>query len=903
MFETDEKLSAACATVADAARDALHWVEASENQTVRENGLLIKDLRKKIVEAGKLRRAAVRKMCAGVFGASQAGKSYLISALARKDGQRLMALFGDTEVDFIAEINPEGGKESTGLVTRFTTERPKALPPGHPVRVGLLSETDVIKILANSFTFDVIHSDDDDEARHSAAAFAVLDRLSEAAAPRGHMAIEDVYDLEDYCSARLLKTARMKALKKCGFWNSAAALAPRLSPEDRVALFSVLWEEEPVYTDIYRRLLNALTVLGHPQEAFCEPAALVETGGGEWRRSAWSIINVSTLNGIGEDSTDTVGIMAANGQPLQLPRAEVTALIAEMIIVMKDRPYPFFDHTDLLDFPGARTRKPHPRNTLSQTSTRTENILRGKVAYLFDRYCDEQELTSMLLCVGPSNQDVPELAGMIENWIEATHGTTPADRASAETALFFIMTKFDTAFEQGAGKGADGSRWETRLQASLLEPFAGHAHRTRWVKEWTPGKPFGNLYWVRNPNFRQDALFDYESGESMVEVGVRPDKRDFVETLRQAYLNNPAVQTYVDEPDVAWAAGMQLNDGGVSRVAAKLGAVCRPDTKRRQTAGRLERLSGKLHGELSPYYISGDVETLRKEKKALAMAATRMLAKTLQHQKLGELLYAIRQDEKDAFTLFSASERAAAATSVGAASTGAAAGPVTYAKASDDILAELGLDPEPAAPNAPAEGAADTPAVPGAAQDLAEKFVADLEQAWSARIADIVRDEALAAYLCLDPDLTLRVADELRVTARRIGVFRRMVDDVRAGQQQQTGRRDAWVWRQVSPACAVFNDYLAFLGLGGPQRPEGSTITDITDAQRQVFLPLATAGELPALAEAVEPYEKTYFMDWLRGLQHQILSNAEYQAGFSGNVAENAALGGILERLHAGIPA
>lgn len=902
MFETDEKLSAACATVADAAHDALRWVEGAENRTVRDNGQLIKDLRKKIVEAGKLRKAAGRKMCAGVFGASQAGKSYLISALARKDGQRLMALFGTTEVDFIAEINPEGGKESTGLVTRFTTDRPASLPPGHPVRVGLLSETDVVKILANSFTFDVIHGDDDDEARHTAAAFAMLDRLRDVAAPRGHMTVEEVYDLEDYCCGRLLKTARMRALKKCGFWNDAAALAPRLSPEHRVALFSVLWEEEAVYTDIYRRLLNALTVLGHPQDAFCEPAALVEISDGDWRRSGQSIINVSTLNGIGEDSTDTVSILAAGGQPLQLPRAEVTALIAEMIIVMKDRPYPFFDHTDLLDFPGARTRKPHPRGTLTQTTTRTENILRGKVAYLFDRYCDEQELTSMLLCVGPSNQDVPELAGMIETWIEATHGTTPADRAQAETALFFILTKFDTAFEQGAGKGTDGGRWETRLQASLLDPFGGHAHRTRWVKEWTPGQPFNNLYWVRNPNFRQDALFDYENGSSMTETGVRADKLSFVETLRQAYLNNPTVQTYVGDPATAWSAGMSLNDGGVGRVADSLGRVCRPDTKRRQTAGRLERLSTRLHGDLSPYHISGDVETLRREKKTLAESVTRMLARTFHHQKLGEFLYAIRQDEKDAFTLFAASERAAAATSVGAAATSETAGPVTYAKASDDLLAELGLEPE-APPAAAPEAAPNAPSPSRAAQDLAEKFVADLEQAWSARVADIARDEALAAYLHLDPELTQRLADELRVTARRTGVFHRMVEAVRAGQQQKTGRREAWVWRQVSPACALFNDHLAFLGLGGIQRPEGSTVTDITGAQRQVFPPIPTAGDLPALKEAVEPYEKTYFLGWLWGLQHHILGNAEYQAGFSGNVAENAALGAILDRLRAGVPA
>ena len=71
-----------------------------------------------------------RKMCAGVFGPSQAGKSYLISALARDTEGNLQARFGAEMHDFISEINPEGGKESTGLVTRFTMTRPESLPEG-----------------------------------------------------------------------------------------------------------------------------------------------------------------------------------------------------------------------------------------------------------------------------------------------------------------------------------------------------------------------------------------------------------------------------------------------------------------------------------------------------------------------------------------------------------------------------------------------------------------------------------------------------------------------------------------------------------------------------------------------------------------------------------------------------
>ena len=42
-----------------------------------------------------------------------------------------------------------------------------------------------------------------------------------------------------------------------------------------------------------------------------------------------------------------------------------------------------------------------------------ELFLRGKVAYLFQRYDAEQDIASMLLCVGPSVQEVSTLPKMV----------------------------------------------------------------------------------------------------------------------------------------------------------------------------------------------------------------------------------------------------------------------------------------------------------------------------------------------------------------------------------------------------------------------------------------------------------------------------------------------------------
>lgn len=916
MFDTDDALAAACRDTTASMRDALAWVEATDNEAVRAAApRMVKDLRKAVVQSGKLEHAARRKMCVGVFGASQAGKSYLISALARRPGTRLMARFGDGLVDFIAHINPEGGIESTGLVTRFTTDRDTAAPPGHPVRLGLMSEVDVIKVLANSFAEDLLHGDADDPEDASGDAerkvvYAALDSLRGAAgagagagAATRAMAVEDVYDLEDYCLTRLGKTPRLRLLRACGFWDEAAALAPRLPLEGRVRLFSLLWEELPVFTRLYERLARSLEALGHARTAHCALAALVEAapGGGDgWTRSPRSIINVSTLGGLGRDGgeDDAVPVVAAGGASLRLPRADLAALVAELFIIMDDQPLPFFAHTDLLDFPGARTRKPQPKinEVLDAPATRTENFLRGKVAYLFERYCDEQELNSMLLCVGPSNQEVATLPGMIEQWVESTHGRTAADRARVETALLFVLTKFDTVFERGAGKDADGTRFDNRLKASLIEPFAQTAHRTRWVTEWHPGKPFDSLFWVRNPNIEQRALFDYADGPGLVETGVRADMRGFIDTLRAAHLDNALVRRHVADAAVAWDAGMALNDGGIGRVAERLAALCRPEVKRSQVAQRLRVLRVGVGALLAPHHVSGDVETLREEKRALAAQLLRMLGGSLSRGRLGEVQYALRLRQDAALAVFRAAERAAAQLmaappSVSAPAASAAAKPAQSPPA-DDVLALLGLDePAPVPSAVPSEAPGAPPARPA---DLADRFVSDLKGAWMDGVADLAGDDGALAYLGLDGPLVLRLAQEIQLAALRLGVFAGITEAVRAAQQFKGGEREAWVWRQVGPATARFNDFLATFGFDAPA---GTEVRDFKDQPKRIFVQRPDVEGLPALSGQVAAYEQPGFVDWLLALQAVVRGNADFQAGIAGNVEDNARLGRILAGL------
>src|SRR5262245_4891385 len=71
------------------------------------------------LRAHKLGRAWGRPQCVGLFGPSQAGKSFLVGALLAHELGTLRVVAGSRELDFLKEINPAKGVESTGVVTRF----------------------------------------------------------------------------------------------------------------------------------------------------------------------------------------------------------------------------------------------------------------------------------------------------------------------------------------------------------------------------------------------------------------------------------------------------------------------------------------------------------------------------------------------------------------------------------------------------------------------------------------------------------------------------------------------------------------------------------------------------------------------------------------------------------------
>lgn len=154
MSNSPEQLTRHWAAIHTGAGEAIRWigdVRRSAPRLDNEADDLILSLRRVRNTARRLGGVSGLPMTVGFFGLSQAGKSYLISTLAAGANGKLETDFGGSRLDFLTHVNPPGGgKEATGLVTRFSrTARPG--PDDFPLELKLFGEVEVAKVLANSF--------------------------------------------------------------------------------------------------------------------------------------------------------------------------------------------------------------------------------------------------------------------------------------------------------------------------------------------------------------------------------------------------------------------------------------------------------------------------------------------------------------------------------------------------------------------------------------------------------------------------------------------------------------------------------------------------------------------------------------------------------------------------------
>ncbi|WP_439577818.1 virulence factor SrfC family protein [Elioraea sp.] len=871
------RLAALCTATERAATEALGWFRQYPKRISAQRGVLEKEFRLAAVEARKLAAAARRPLAVGVYGLSQAGKSYLISTLARPPGKELFADL-DRPRGFLAEINPESEKEATGLVTRFTMRREKG-PDGFPARLRLLTEIDLVKILANSWYRDA----KDPEAAGAVAPGEAAEALSRAEADaasgpeHGEVVAEDVWDLQDYFESEFRSYVTAQDFRGV-FWDRMAAVLPRLPLARRLELYALLWNRFPPFTALIERLAGRLAALRFDRDAFAPIAALVP--------KTESVLSVDTLDHLHDPAQPEIEIVAMNGARTRLTRPELTALIAELQITMMELPWPILERTDLLDFPGARERagKNHGDEIPADPKQLGFYFLRGKVAYLFERYAAERELNALLLCIKESNNPYDAtIRQSIRQWIERTHGEKAADRARVETSLFILLTRMDMHFNRTPGRDEAASSndlWEARIKASLQQPLQ---EANGWLDAWHPGRPFDNILLARNPG-KSQSLSNIDANG--VELNYLPGVEEKIARWGVEFAAHPDVRRYMRDPARAWAEVFRLNDAGMSYLVERLAPVCNPRLKLDQVAGQIATRRANMRRRLSEWHVGDDLEAEFAKRMAAIEPVIDQLIGCADAGRFAALLSHLHLTPTEAREVMLRNGSASAAP---AASGSAPAAPAPARAGAARALFERTRQ------GAAAAAAAAPAAAPARMRDGAAERAEAIVEAWIGKVRRFSAEASLRGRFGLDAAHADALSIELVAAAGRLGLAERIAAGLRAGGR--TERFDLAAERHALASAMLVSEHVNFCGC----RIDGALIEDrpkLGGSGAPVFTPPPPPGPDFEIDDEPEPAAALFAVGWTDALAHAVRRNV-YDSKGAGTVDEdeNRALGTIIKAL------
>lgn len=428
---------------------SLAWLETARKSAPRldmeADRLSVRLLRQRN-KAGNLLEAAGKECAIGFFGLSQAGKSYLITALAASDKGRMEIALGSTTLEY-SHLNPQ--QQTSTMVTRYSGQQVR-VDNEWPVQMALLSEEELVAILADVWV------------RRTEGRAVMLDeqqiseRLKTVAMYRQSEAIEgmkagDVVALWDRLTTSQLCVS--KALET-HFWPLAIELAPMLGVDDRARLFSLLWGEDRELTALYRQLAHVLHhVSGVPR--VLAPLSVLDD-------PSLSVLNTHGLRYFNASSDRVIQVVPQHGgrnlQPVNLALAELALMGREVLMPLYSAPREsLFEQVDLLDYPGFETPSVLPDDEHHALALA---FMAAKRAFLLTRAAEHQDVNLLMVCSAVGHRSETRTVGrVLDNWVKQTQGENTQVRGRRKPGLIWALTPFDQRITRGQNFDAAVQRY------------------------------------------------------------------------------------------------------------------------------------------------------------------------------------------------------------------------------------------------------------------------------------------------------------------------------------------------------------------------------------------------------------------------------------------------------------
>ena len=614
---------------------------------------------------------------AAMYGESQVGKSYLISSLLSEEGKPFSITDENNVVhNFIEEINPPGGgSESTSLVSRFSVNY-KPINQKFPVKAVLLSPADIVLVLCDSFYNDInlktsqnIYFLSTDEINTDV--FLWKDRLKDRQVQQKVFDEDDVLDMQDYFEEYFQKAD--KVIDSI-FFEEISFLISKARPDEWKDIFSLLWNKNEIFTTLVGKLLDEYQKLNFADEIYLPMESVLYAYG--------TLLDVKRLREIHTDpdkiepnyTPNTKLFLPKTNQEFDFAKSYLCALTAELVFSQSESllsSKPFLKETDLLDFPGARSRMEKPLEAI-ENKTVPDLLLRGKVAYLFNKYSDAEKINILIFCAKHEQTAQRIMPRLLNNWVNKIVGDTAEKREifvskSKISPLFVIGTFFNINMaynplqDKADGTGTPlSNRWLQRFTTTLEKEYFEKVTYS-WFENWTKSQPdFQNIFLLRDfeKSETPSNLFKgFNANKKELEEVQTPQYSNFRQELRQSFLDYDFVKRHFANPSESWDEAASINKDGTKLIIDKLTIAANNINAafREKTLAELNDISQIILLELRKNFHSNDKDEELQKAKNAAGDIQFTLATAFSADKIkdyGQLMKELMLDESSVLELF-----------------------------------------------------------------------------------------------------------------------------------------------------------------------------------------------------------------------------------------------------------
>lgn len=614
---------------------------------------------------------------AAIYGESQVGKSYLISSLLSEEGKPFCITDENGVVhNFIEEINPPGGgSESTSLVSRFSVNY-KPENQKFPVKAVLLSPADIVLVLCDSFYNDInlkttqnIYFLSTDEI--NSEVFQLKEHLKDRTTQQNIFCEDDVLDMQDYFMEYFQKADKVI---DSNFFEEISFLISKSTPNDWKDIFSLLWNKNEFFTTLLGKLIDEYQKLNFADEVYLPIESVLYAYG--------TLLDVKRLSEIYSEpvsiepnyTPNTKLFLPKTNQELDFAKSYLCALTAELVFSQSEtllNSKPFLKETDLLDFPGARSRMEKPLEAIKNKDI-PDLLLRGKVAYLFNKYSDAEKINILIFCAKHEQTGQRFMPRLLNNWINKVVGDTAENREvfvskSKISPLFVIGTFFNINLaynplqDKVDGTGTPlSNRWLQRFTTTLEKEYL-EKETYSWFENWTKSQPdFQNIFLLRDfeKSETPSNLFKgfNENKRELEEVPI-PQFLNFSRELRQSFLDYDFVKRHFANPAESWDESASINKDGTKLIIEKLtiAAININPARMEKMNTELNEISQAVLAELLKYFHSSDKDEELQKAKNIAGDIQFKLATAFSADKIknyGQMMKELMLDESKVLELF-----------------------------------------------------------------------------------------------------------------------------------------------------------------------------------------------------------------------------------------------------------